>query len=266
MPMRMVRHQRCLVWGLSVLLTLSATCIPPASSDGLPAAESEVPSAPWSYEGAEGPEHWGMLSQAYMSCEKGSRQSPIDIREAHRVGSPEELVFAYQSDTVRLMHTGHSILAMTGRGGRLTLNGRGYALRQFHFHEPSEHHIEGRAYAMELHLVHQDEAGRIAVVAVLLQNGEQNTGLTPLLAHVPQRIGQMSPPLTLNPAELLPLNTHHYAYEGSLTTPPCTEGVVWIVLKQTVSVSTAQANRFRSLIGSDARPVQALNQREIQDY
>lgn len=237
-----------------------------------PAPEGIRPSRPanqpenWAYEGVEGPAHWAMLSPAYRTCEKGSHQSPIDILGAHHESAPSRLGFAYRTSRVRLMHTGHTVQATYQAGSLLTLGETTYMLRQFHFHSPSEHRIDGRSYDMEVHLVHQDEGGRIAIVAVLLEAGLENPTLERLWAELPQQVGQVSAEVELNAIELMPAQTHFYLYEGSPTTPPCTEGVRWIVLKQPQTVSLSQMTRFRAYLGEDARPVQALNHREVVEY
>jgi carbonic anhydrase len=164
------------------------------------------------------------------------------------------------------MHTGHTVQATYQAGSLLTIDNTTYMLRQFHFHSPSEHQIAGRSFDMEMHLVHQSEEGRIAVVAVLLEVGLENPTLERLWAGLPQRVGQVSGDVELNALDLLPAMTHHYLYEGSLTIPPCTEGVRWIVLKEPQSVSLPQLTRFRAFLGEDARPVQALNRRDVIEY
>ncbi len=237
-----------------------------------PAPEGIRPSRPhnqpqnWAYEGVEGPGQWAMLSPAYRTCEQGSHQSPINIRGAHHEATPTQLAIAYRPARVRLMHTGHTVQATYQAGSLLSFGETSYVLRQFHFHSPSEHQIDGRSYDMEIHLTHQSEDGRIAIVAVLLEVGLENPALERLWAELPQRVGQVSAEVELNALNLLPAETHFYLYEGSLTTPPCTEGVRWIVLKQPQTVSLAQMTRFRAYLGEDARPVQALNHREVVEY
>jgi carbonic anhydrase len=207
-----------------------------------------------------------MLSPAYRICEQGSHQSPINIQEAHHESAPSQLAIAYRPARVRLMHTGHTVQATYQAGSVLTFGDTSYSLRQFHFHSPSEHRIDGRSFDMEIHLVHQNDEGRIAVVAVLLDVGLENPTLERLWAELPQRVGQVSREVELNAVDLLPGRTHYYLYEGSLTTPPCTEGVRWIVLKEPQSISLPQMTRFRAFLGEDVRPVQALNHREVRAY
>ncbi len=258
---------------LGLLLLISPGFGVAGSDPDDPMPEGMRPSRPehqpqnWAYEGVEGPAHWAMLSPAYRTCEQGSHQSPINIRGAHHVSNgASHLGFDYRPARVRLMHTGHTVQATYQVGSVLTLDETSYSLRQFHFHSPSEHRIDGQSYDMEIHLVHQSEDGRIAVVAVMLEVGLENLSLERLWAELPQRIGQVSGEVELNAADLLPGRTNYYLYEGSLTTPPCTEGVQWIVLKEPQFISLSQMTRFRAFLGEDARPLQALNAREVVEY
>jgi carbonic anhydrase len=257
---------------LGLLLSFQPGPVTAAADPDDPMPEGTRPSRPdhqpqnWAYEGVEGPDHWAMLSPAYRTCEKGSHQSPINIQAAHSASGPGTLALAYRPARVRLMHTGHTVQATYQAGSVLAVDGTNYLLRQFHFHSPSEHHIEGQSFDMEIHLVHQSEEGRIAIVAVLLEVGLENHTLERLWADLPEQVGRVSKEVELNAIELLPTQTHYYLYEGSLTVPPCTEGVRWIVLKEPQSVSLAQLTRFRTFLGEDARPVQALNHREVRAY
>jgi carbonic anhydrase len=220
----------------------------------------------WAYNGIEGPEHWGMLTPAYMACEAGSHQSPIDIRMAHHANAREALAFEYHPMGLRVVNNGHTIQVNAPPGNVLRLNGERYTLRQFHFHQPSEHHVEGKGYAMELHLVHQGPVGQVVVVAVLMEEGSENHVLARFWTRLPKRVGEESTVVGLNAADLLPTQTHYYTYEGSLTTPPCTEGVRWIVLKEPVQVSPEQATQFGVIVGHDARPLQLLHEREVREF
>ena len=156
-------------------------------------------------------------------------------------------------------------------GSSLRLNEKTYTLQQFHLHDPSERHIDGKTYPMEMHLVHQDDRGHILVVGVLLEFGKENQILSRVGDWVEQHTGTRLPrkmetvttDLTFNLMDLLPANTHHFSYHGSLTTPPCSEGVQWVVLKTPIEISTVQAERFITTIGANARPLQPLREREI---
>jgi carbonic anhydrase len=227
---------------------------------------SEQLQAHWSYMGIEGLDHWAMLSPEYLTCENGSQQSPINIHLPHHRENSETIVFHYNPTQINGTNNGHTLQVDFRSQSGVHVNDRAYHLRQFHFHEPSEHQVEGRSYPMELHLVHQDPQGHIVVVAVFMEVGPENALLTTIFNRIPQSGQSMESERQFNVKDLLPTNTHHYAYRGSLTTPPCTEGVLWIVLKDTIKVSASQIKLFVSAIGDNARPVQPLRDREVLDY
>ncbi|WHZ27903.1 MAG: Carbonic anhydrase, alpha class [Nitrospira sp.] len=220
----------------------------------------------WGYMGIEGPTHWAMLSPQYMTCEAGSKQSPINIHAPHHSNTQETLAFDYKPTPVHVANNGHTIQVDYKSYSVLHVNDRTYRLRQFHFHDPSEHEIEGIHYPMELHLVHQDSRGHIVVVSVFLELGAANPWIADIWNWMPETTTDMSTPLFINVAEILPSNTHHYTYKGSLTTPPCTEGVQWILLEQPVQISADQQKRFADIIGENARPVQPAHERNVEEY
>lgn len=220
----------------------------------------------WDYMGIEGPEHWGILTEKYMTCETGDRQSPINITMTHHGEHQQNLVFHYQTSQLHEMNNGHTIQVSHGSGCRVDLNDRKYQLRQFHFHTPSEHHIEGKAFPMEMHLVHQDETGHVLVLAVMMATDAPQPVLSKLWKWLPEQLGQeVSIPLEVKLTDILPTKTHHYAYSGSLTTPPCSEGVQWIVLKEPMSVAQQDVDQFVQIIGLNARPIQPLGGRHIDE-
>ena len=227
-------------------------------------AEERAPSH-WSYEDQEGTAHWGMVNPAYMACEAGSHQSPINITMPNHATMQEQLVLHYQSSTVRALDNGHTIQVNLPPGSALHLNGRVYHLGQFHFHEPSEHHVDGRTYPMEIHLVHQDKKGHIVVLAAFIETGSANQSLAELWTMLPTKPGERGAEHVFTPHDLLPSSIHHFSYHGSLTTPPCTEGVQWIVLRDPITMSAEQVAQFVAVIGHNARPVQPLHGRRIQE-
>ena len=232
---------------------------------GIGWAADEPSSLHWSYEGREGATHWGMLSPAYMVCEAGSHQSPINIAMPRHAETQEPLVLHYHTGSVRALDNGHTIQVNVPPGNELHLNGRTYRLGQFHFHEPSEHHVDGRTYPMEIHFVHQDERGHLVVIGVMVEAGSEHTMLATLWQHRPIHLNVQGPGVALNLRDLLPARTHHYSYHGSLTTPPCTEGVQWIVLRDPIAMSAQQIEQFVSVIGHNARPIQPLHGRRIRE-
>jgi carbonic anhydrase len=222
---------------------------------------------PWDYQGARGPEHWSELDPAYAAC-GGQEQSPIDIRGARRADLPP-LVFGYLSEPVHyVINNAHTIRVnyhdAPGAGSALLVGGKRYQLTQFHFHRPSEELINGRRYAMVVHLMHVAGDGEVAGVAVLVTTGRPNAAIGQLWKHLPQHEGQVAvPELSINAADLLPRDRGYYAYTGSVTAPPCTEGVKWYVLKQPVQFSAAQIAAFTRLYPDDVRPPQPLHGRVV---
>jgi carbonic anhydrase len=209
----------------------------------------------------------------YLVCEQGQRQSPINIVTSEHEGKHHDLVFRYQPTSGHIVHNGHSFQALSESTRIVLLDGHSYQLLQAHFHDPSEHHIDGVSYAMELHLVHKDSEGKLLVIGVLAQEGEEQKELARLFAWVEQQIGhrmlqageEVAGVDQFDLMKILPKDLKHfYAYGGSLTTPPCTEGVQWIVLKEPIELSKAQINRFMQAYGPIARPVQPLHNREIK--
>jgi len=226
-------------------------------------AIGEQASSHWSYEGRESAAHWGMLSPAYMACESGSHQSPINIVMPAHGMAQERLAFHYHTAVVHTLDNGHTIQVTVLPGSELHLNGRTYHLEQFHFHDPSEHHVDGRTYPMEIHLVHRDATRHIVVVAVLVETGPTRRSLAELLAMLPTRLGEQGTDRPFSPQDLLPSSLHHFSYHGSLTTPPCTEGVQWIVLRDPITMSFEHISQLVSVIGQNARPVQPLHERKV---
>ena len=191
-----------------------------------------------------------MLTPKYMTCETGRQQSPINITMVHHGHHSKTLVFQYQTSELHEMKIGHTIQVSHTSGCHLDLDDRMYQLRQFHFFKPSDHHIDGHAFSMEMHLVHQDERGHILVIATMLEVGVEEPVLGQLWEWLPKQIGQdVSIPLNLRLTDILPTNTRHFSYSGSLTTPPCTEGVQWIILEKPILISQQGVGQFVHLIG-----------------
>lgn len=217
--------------------------------------------AHWSYEGHGGPDDWGDLSGDFKTCSVGTQQSPIDLSApVDAIHSPLKLNWPKQAFSV--VNNGHTVQAeVSGKGGTLTLDGRDYALKQFHFHAPSEHALNGDRTAMEAHFVHAHSDGRLAVVGVFLKAGRRNADFAALMAAAPKAEGAASEPIALTLAGLLPWERARYRYEGSLTTPPCSEVVDWNVFAAPVEVAQADIEAFRALFPMNARPIQSVNRR-----
>jgi carbonic anhydrase len=217
----------------------------------------------WSYDGPAGPQTWGGLRPDFMLCGKGQRQSPVDIRGGLEV-ELEPVRFEYQSSPFGVIDNGHTIQANVAPGNRIEVGGKRFELVQFHFHRPSEERIDGRQFEMSLHLVHKDEKGRLAVVALLLDKGPALPAVQQVWNNLPlekKEEARARTPLDLG--TLVPTDKRYYTYMGSLTTPPCTEGVQWIVMRQPVTVSAEQIELFARIYPMNARPVQQLAGRRI---
>lgn len=223
------------------------------------------PHAHWSYEGDTGPAAWGQMRSDYALCSTGTRQSPIDIRDGIKV-EQEPIVFEYKPTYFRIVDNGHTIQVNYGEGSRLMAMGRTYELVQFHFHRPSEERIDGRSFDMVVHLVHKDMDGRLAVVAVMLERGSQSAFMQTLWNNLPlEKNEEYLARVAVNASDILPASREYYSYMGSLTTPPCTEGVLWLVMKNPVQISEEQIAIFSRFYRNNARPVQAGNGRVIKE-
>ena len=213
----------------------------------------------WGYEGEMGPEKWG---KEFPTCAKGKSQSPLDIRGPFVKG--RMVVTAdYKEGALRMLNNGHTIQVNVNPGSKLRIDGIAYDLLQFHFHRPSEEKIDGKPMAMVVHFVHKNSEGKLAVLGVLLKEGNENPGIKTLWANMPKEEGPEAEieGVKFNPGNLLPKEFDFYSYEGSLTTPPCTEGVRFFILKTTVNVAKEQVAEFPFKL--NARPVQPQNGREI---
>ncbi|MCB9437609.1 MAG: carbonic anhydrase family protein [Anaerolineales bacterium] len=216
----------------------------------------------WEYEGPEGPDHWGELD-GYETCGTGRAQSPIDIADATALNL-SDISFDYSPSAMNIHNNGHTIQVEYDAGSSITYNETTYNLAQFHFHHPSEHTINGEPAAMEIHFVHKDAAGNLAVVGILLVEGEEdNEAYAPIFEHLPAEKSDPEAMGEINAADLLPENAAFYTYSGSLTTPPCTQGVRWLVLTEPIVLSAEQIEAFAQIFELNARPTQPLNNRDL---
>jgi carbonic anhydrase len=218
----------------------------------------------WSYNAHGGAGHWGELDPAFTSCKLGKEQSPIDIRGAAKAKLPP-IGFAYTAGPAEVVNNGHTIQVTTASGGSITLPSGEYKLVQFHFHHPSEESVGGKRYPMVVHMVHQNAEGKLAVVALLAKEGKTNAALAPVFKAMPAKVGDKKPLADFDASKLLPASQGYYAYIGSLTTPPCSEGVHWQVMKTPIEVSAAQLHAFTRRYPMNARPVQPLNGRSLEE-
>lgn len=218
----------------------------------------------WSYEGEGGPLHWASLSPEYQICKTGRNQSPINIPSG-LVVQPGMIQFDYAPVPLAVLNNGHTIQVQNSSRSSLQVEGDSYTLAQLHFHSPSEHTVGGRSYPLEMHLVHKNDAGKLAVIGLLFENGPDNPILQSIWQSVPQAVNQVNSVagVSLDISSMLSLDRGYVRYSGSLTMPPCTEGVSWFVLNQTHYVSEAQTQAFRETIGLNNRPVQFLLGRKV---
>lgn len=228
-------------------------------------AKRAPPSHEWSYEGETGPEQWGKLNPAWAKCGSGERQSPIDIRDGIKVDL-EPVMFDYQPSYVTIVNNGHTVQVDVSGGSSITLTGRKYELMQFHFHRPSEEKVNGRNFEMVAHLVHKSPEGKLLVVAVLIESGMQHGLIQTLWGNLPlEKNEPVTPVSAIDLKQILPPHREYYTYMGSLTTPPCSEGVQWIVMKEPIQASPQQIEIFSRLYPMNARPVQAASGRLIKE-
>lgn len=217
----------------------------------------------WDYAGKLGPQHWSTLDAKFSAC-AGRNQSPVDLSRFIEAELPP-IRFDYRDGGHDVVNSGHTVQVDYDAGSSISIDGDVFSLKQFHFHAPSENRIDGKSFPIEAHFVHADAQGNLAVVAVMFVRGAGNRALEPLWARLPAKAGDrrsLSPELAAQ--ELLPANRDYYRYEGSLTTPPCSEGVRWFVLKQPVTASAAQIGRLAQVLGHpNNRPVQPIGARVV---
>ena len=245
--------------GLAAVASITAALLSAAPS------VAQEHAAHWSYSGAHGPDHWGTDDPAFATCSTGTRQSPIDIETAATADLPP-INFAYRPFPLTVTDTHHSFQVNVPQGsGGISVGGEHYELVQFHFHHPSEEVIHGKHQAMVAHLVHKNDKGELAVVAVLIREGAANEFLKPIFDNFPAK-GTESKVAGTNtdPMQLLPAKHGYYSFEGSLTTPPCSEHVHWFELKEPVQASAQQVAQFAARYPHNARPVQPLNARNVE--
>ncbi len=221
----------------------------------------------WTYEGDEGPAHWDDLCLGYSAC-AGSSQSPINIQQATADANLSPIVENYHPSAIHILNNGHTEQFSYDGGSDITFNGQTYSLLQFHSHTPSEHTVNGVSYPMEIHLVHKNAAtGQLAVIGILFEEGAENELLKKFTDHLPATKDAVYEAAdTYDIASLLPAGNAYYTYAGSLTTPPCSEIVTWLVLKDHATASLAQIHAIEGLEHENNRPVQNLYGRLLRSY
>jgi carbonic anhydrase len=235
----------------------------PTEKSSHSADKSSHGSAHWEYSGEAGPENWAKLNAAFSAC-AGKNQSPVDITNTIEADL-QQLEVNYKNNANEVINNGHTIQVNTLEGSRLIVDKIPFELKQFHFHAPSENLIDGKSFAMEGHLVHKDKDGNLAVIAIMFTEGETHTGLEKAWSKMPENAGGKAMLQSMmSAADLLPDSLNYYRFNGSLTTPPCSEGVRWLVLKKPVTASREQIEKFSQIMHHpNNRPVQPVFARPI---
>jgi carbonic anhydrase len=232
----------------------------------LGAALAAAPAAAqhWGYSGEAGPENWSKIDSKFAMCALGRNQSPIDLA-GFVEADLKPLTLAYKAGAAEIVNNGHTVQVDYAPGSTLTVDGRTFELKQFHFHSPSENKVGGKQFPLEGHIVHADRDGNLAVVAVMFQEGAANALLGKLWEKMPAKAGEKTAlPAGLSAAQLLPADRDYYRFNGSLTTPPCSEGVWWLVMKRPATASKAQIAQFGGAVGfANNRPIQPVNARPV---
>ena len=220
--------------------------------------------AHWGYSGHEGPEYWGQLNSEFTACSSGKNQSPVNLT-GFIEADLEPIDIHYQIGGNEVLNNGHTIQVNYAPGSEIIVDGHEFELKQHHFHTPSENHINGKSYPLEVHFVHADKDGNLAVIAVMFTEGEENEALAQTWGFLPEKAGDKYRLSSSVSAEaILPSNQDYYRFNGSLTTPPCSEGVRWLVMKEPVTASKTQIEKFARLIKHpNNRPVQRINARPV---
>ena len=235
----------------------------PAEKPAEKKAEEVKHEVHWGYEGEGAPANWGKLKPEFALCGTGQSQSPIDLSSAYKT-KLGTIKFDYKDTPLKIVNNGHAVQVNYEPGSFATIDGGKYQLVQFHFHSPSEHTVDGKFYDMEMHLVHKSDKGDLAVVGVFLKKGKANQVIQVLWNNIAGEVNKENvvDGISVNASSLLPKDAKYYHYYGSLTTPPCSEGVNWSVMTTPIEVSEEQIQKFKTVMGmDDNRPVQPLNKR-----
>lgn len=255
---------RNVAFGITIAALASSGC---RSAGDSPLAGSKdasrITESSWGYGPRNGPALWGRLDPTFSVCTLGEEQSPIDLT-AGRVTEPISIEFDYGRTRIAVENTGQTIRVYPDPGSAIVLSGVRFDLLQFHFHHASEHTVDGIQLPLEMHFVHQSEDGSLAAVGVLFKEGKPNDALAPVWAHLPpEPAAPRVVPGELDLALLLPATRTTWRYRGSLTTPPCTEGVDWVILTEPLTMSAEQIAAFGAIYPNNCRPVQPLGERVL---
>ncbi|WP_281951414.1 carbonic anhydrase [Nitrosophilus kaiyonis] len=250
--------------GLGCFISLLYADINQVAINATKSVQQRINHSHWSYSGDSGPEYWGDLKDEYFMCKEGKNQSPINLNNMVEANLPK-LNINYSGNAESIINNGHTIQVNTLGKNSIIMDGIKFTLKQFHFHTPSENKIDGKQYPMEAHFVHADKNGNLLVLALMYEEGEEeNRGLKKVIEQLPkEKHHKEALKEMFNPGDLLPKKLDYYRFNGSLTTPPCSEGVRWIVIKKPVIATKAQLDVMRKILGKNNRPIQPLNARVI---
>jgi carbonic anhydrase len=251
---------------IAVIAAVAMVVIVSLSSFKHTLTKKESDHVKWSYQGESGPEHWANLSEKFRICAEGHSQSPVNILTDQLIPvDSNKLRINYQPTPLLMVNNGHTIKIKYKEKSHLTVGENTYRLLQFHFHTPSEHQINGVNHPMTLHLVHGTKDGKLSVVNVFIKEGEENPEIAKIIAHLPKTPMQKvkAEDVLVDASKLLPKKGSFYQLRGSLTTPPCSENVLWNILETPITLSKEQIETFKSVMGHNARPVQDLNDRNV---
>lgn len=253
----------CLGTGCETQVTQKPSGVEPAVASTPPEKAVESHAVHWTYGGEVNPTRWGEISPEYVLCETGTAQSPVNIENISEEGAGK-IEFNYQPSPLDVVNNTHTIQVNYQPGSSIAIDGEQYELVQYHFHTPSEHQINKNAYAMELHLVHKNQQNQLAVVGVMIEAGNTNPVLEKIWEAMPKTEGENKlDAVEINVKDLLPANASYYSYTGSLTTPPCSEGIKWNVLTTPIQASEEQIAEFMEVYDVNARPIQPVGNRKI---
>lgn len=246
-----------------LLPAMAATLIQGAGHTAETAAPPAHAAPHWEYEGEAGPEKWGGLDPAFALCESGQAQSPFDIKESIDADLPA-IAFSYEPLPLKIVNNGHTIQVNVPGGSSMMAGRDEYQLLQFHFHTPSEYQVGGKAYPLEMHFVHKRADGALGVIGVMFEEGAANAELEKIWQNMPAEAGEKDAGAVMaDIGKLLPADRKYYRFMGSLTTPPCSEGVNWHMMQQPITASAEQIEAFRKIFPLDARPLQPANNRLV---
>lgn len=253
-----MKNKFYLLSGLVMIVLLTGAC-------GAQTEETHTEPPHWTYEGEEGPDHWDELDPTYALCGSGTHQSPIDVASAQEQDLAN-IVFHYQPSQENILNNGHTVQVNYDAGSYIELDDVRYDVLQFHYHAPGEHTVNGELFPAELHIVHKNADGNLAVVGILLKEGAENGAYKPFLDHLPaEKTDAKDAGVKIDATALLPAVQTTYRYSGSLTTPPCSEGVSWLLMTTPVELSEAQLSKLEGLFEENNRPIQPLNDRSLEE-